>query len=389
MSLGLTEISEAFGNATGDARQGAIYAGLAQLVLSVDTAKALGLPGGAFNVSALHLQGRGLSADNLGNNLNVASGIEGGLRGTLLYELWYEQTLLNDRLSVRAGQLAVDREYLISTYSKLFLSNTFGWPTLPQLELPSGGPVFPLPAPGVRIRAVPRDDTALLVGVFNGAPAGVGAQAAQLRDSAGAAFRLGDGVFAIAEAQVGINQRGGATDRPGAYKVGAWFSSARPPTGPATGGRFQTTWSVYGVADQLIWRVPGNKDGGVGVFARVMGAFGGNDLVNLYADAGVTWRGPIPGRDHDTAGLAFGIARVNRTAGQVAGDAFRTGGSSVVGRHEGVVELTYHAYVTPWWEVQPDVQYLYNLTGGVSNPLQPPQRLGEAAVFGLRTTITF
>ena len=217
----------------------------------------------------------------------------------------------------------------------------------------------------------------------------MGTQAAQLRNSAGAAFRLGDGVFAIAEAQVGINQRGGPTDRPGTYKVGGWFSSAQPPTGPAIGGGFQTTWSVYGVADQLIWRVPGNKDGGVGVFARVMGAFGGNNLVNFYADAGVTWRGPVPGRDHDTAGLAFGIARVNKTAGQVAGDAVPMNVMPVIGRREGMVELTYHAYVTPWWEAQPDVQYLYNLTGGVFNPLQPPRRLGEAAALGLRTTITF
>ncbi len=390
IGLDLTERSEALGNVTGGARQGAIYEGITQLVLTVNTETAFGLPGGLLNASALHLHGRGLSANNLGGNLNTASGIEPEVRGTLLYELWYQQGLLGDRLSVRAGQVAVDREYLISTYAKLFLNNTFGWPTLPQTNLPSGGPVFPLPALGAHVRAIPRDDLVLLAGVFNGDPAGPGTQAAQLRNPDGTAFRLRDGVFAIAEAQFGINQGQGATDRPGTYKIGAWYNVARPPTGPASAGRFRTKWSFYGIADQLIWRVPGNKDGGIGVFARVMGGFGEYDLVNFYADAGVTWRGPLPGRDHDTIGLGFGIARVNNTAANLTPSAPAAArGPSVIGRHEGVLELTYHAYLTPWWEVQPDAQYLFNLASGVQDPLQPARRLGDAAVFGLRTTITF
>ena len=32
------------------------------------------------------------------------------------------------------------------------------------------------------------------------------------------------------------------------------------------------------------------------------------------------------------------------------------------------MELTYQAQVTPWLSVQPDVQYIFNPSGGVLNP---------------------
>jgi len=39
--------------------------------------------------------------------------------------------------------------------------------------------------------------------------------------------------------------------------------------------------------------------------------------------------------------------------------------------------------------VQPYAQYVFNLNGGVVNPVRPDRRLGDAAVLALRTTVTF
>ena len=39
--------------------------------------------------------------------------------------------------------------------------------------------------------------------------------------------------------------------------------------------------------------------------------------------------------------------------------------------------------------MQPTAQYVFNLNGGVPNPQQPAKRLPDAAVLGLRTTVTF
>ncbi len=404
VTFGLTETSEVFGNPSGGVRQGVIYEGLTQFGIGVDTEKAFGLVGGTFNATGYQIHGRGLSANNLGNNLNTVSSLEAP-RGTLLFELWYEQVLLDKKLAVRAGQLAADQEFMISQYAGLFLNHTFGWSTFPSTDLPSGGPAFPLATPGVRLKYIPRDDLSLLFAVFNGDPAGPGSGVPQDRDPSGAAFRLRDGVFIIAEAQYGANQGDGATGLPGTYKAGAYYDSqnfadqhrnasgaslADPKGTTATGRNRRGSYSLYVVADQLVYREPGTKDQGLGVFGRIMGAPGDRNLVNFYFDAGVTYKGAIPGRDSDTLGLAFALARISDTAAKLDSDTARfTGGLYPIRRHESVLELTYQAQIAPWWQVQPTAQYVFNLNGGVPNPQQPSKRLSDAAVLGLRTTITF
>ena len=56
---------------------------------------------------------------------------------------------------------------------------------------------------------------------------------------------------------------------------------------------------------------------------------------------------------------------------------------------EAVLEVTYKFQLAPWWQLQPDFQYVFNPGGGLPNPNAPARRLSDAAVFGLRTTITF
>lgn len=409
VTFGLLEQAEVLGNPTGGTRQGAVFEGLLTVSAGLDTGKAGLWPGGTFNASAYQIHGRGLSLNNLGNNGNTVSSLE-AVRGTLLFELWYEQALLDKRLSIRAGQLAADQEFMVSTYAALFLNHTFGWSTLPSADLPSGGPAYPLATPGVRVRVTPREDLALLAGVFNGDPAGPGRGLPQERDPSGTAFRTGDGVFAIAEAQYSLNGGEGATGLPGTYKLGAYYDSQpfadqrRNSAGAsladpanqagsalATGRTRRNDHGLYGTADQLVWRKEGTKDGGVGVFVRLMGAPGDRNLVNFYADAGVTWKGVVPGRDSDTAGIGVGVARTSDTAAQLDKDVRTLTGNPAypIRRHETVLELTYQAQIAPWWQVQPTFQYLFNLNGGVPNPRDPGKRLGDAAVLGVRTGVTF
>ena len=404
ITFGLTESSEVFGNPTGGVRQGVIYEGLTQFGIGIDTEKAFGLVGGTFNATGYQIHGRGLSQNALGNNLNTVSSLEAP-RGTLLFELWYEQVMLDKKLAVRVGQLAADQEFMISQYAGLFTNHTFGWSTLPSTDLPSGGPAYPLATPGVRVKYVPRDDLSLLLGVFNGDSAGPGRGSPQDRDPSGTAFRIRDGVFVIAEAQHGVNQGEGATGLPGTYKVGAYYDSQNfadqrrngsgaslaDPAGIAfTGRNRRGSYGLYAIADQLVFREAGTKDQGAGVFLRLMGAPGDRNLVNFYVDAGVTYKGLIPGRNSDTVGLGFALARISDTAAKLDSDTARfTGGAYPVRRHESVLEVTYQAQVAPWWQVQPTAQYVFNLNGGVPNPQQPAKRMPDAAVLGLRTTVTF
>ena len=51
--------------------------------------------------------------------------------------------------------------------------------------------------------------------------------------------------------------------------------------------------------------------------------------------------------------------------------------------------MTYQIAVAPWWQIQPDFQYVFAPGGGVANPNRPGKRIGNAAIFGLRSIVTF
>lgn len=404
VTFGLVETAEVLGNVSGGVRRAGVFEGVAQLSLVVDTDKAFGLRGGTFNVSAFQIHGRGLSANALGNNIQTVSSLEAE-RGTLLDELWYEQALFDDRLSIRVGQLAADTEFMTSRYAALFVNHTFGWATFPSVNLPSGGPSFPLATPGLRVKAKPAEALTVMLGLFNGDPAGPGSGTPQSRNPSGTRFRLNDGLLAMLEVQYAVNQGRGAAGLPGTYKLGAYWHDGnfadqrRNAAGLSVNDPLATDqafrrrrgdYGIYAVADQQVWRPAGEGEGGVGVFARVMGGPGDRNLLNFYADFGLTWMGAVRGRPDDTMGLGFAVARYSDTASALDGDAaLVVSPAPPIRRHESVLELSYQAQLAPWWQVQPNAQYVFNLNGGVDDPRRPGRRVNDALVLGLRTAITF
>ena len=400
--LGLTEQSEVLGNVTGGTSRMAAYEGVTLMGLGVDTEKAFGLPGGTFNVTALEFHGRGLSA-NAVPALTPVSSVEQSVRGPKLFELWYEQTLPGGKLALRAGQLSADTEFITTQYGGLFINSGYGFPTLPAADLPGGGPAYPLATPGVRLKYTPSDSVTLLGGVFNGNPASHGRGDPQERDASGTAFAIHDGTFAITELQYGSNQGDNATGLPGTYKIGVWYNSLpfadqrfsytglslADPSNGAAALHHRNDYSVYAVVDQLVWKRPDTKDGGVGVFARAMGAPPDRNLVDVFVQGGVTYKAPFAARESDTVGFAVSWAHISPDATKLSSDlvAF-TGQASPIRRSETQLELTYQAQLAGWLQVQPDFQYVFNPGGGVPNP-DTGKRVGDTAVLGVRTVITF
>ena len=409
LSLGLQETSEVFGNLTGGVHQGAAYDGLTELSLGIDTHKAFGWAGGTFNVSALQIHGRSLSADNL-DNLQTISGIEAS-PATRLWELWYQQAFLGGRVDVKLGQQSIDQEFMTSQGSSLFINTMMGWPMLPSADLYAGGPAYPLSSLGVRVRAHPTAALTVLAGVFDdNPPGGPFADDSQLRgaEAAGAAFNLNTGALWIAEVQYAVNQptRGAVQPAglPGTYKLGVWYDSATFPdqrldgsgrslADPASSGvprMHRGNFSVYAVADQMLWRPDPHGARALGVFLRLMAAPPDRNLISFSVNGGVTLAAPFAGRDNDTVGLGFGLAKVSGNAAALDRDTAAFSGTPYPVRGtETFIELTYQCQIAPWWQVQPDVQYVFAPGGGIENPLNPPQRIGNEAVLGLRTVVTF
>ncbi len=392
VTLGLSETGEVLGNPTGGRKQGVAYEGLTEMGLGIDLAKAVGLQGGLLNVSAFQIHGRGLTINDI-DSLSLVSSIEAD-RSTRLDELWYQQSLLAGRLDIRVGQLAADQEFMIDQYAGVFINEGFGWPTLPSVDLPSGGPAYPFASTGARLRARPTEGTTVLLGVFNGDPAGPGSGDPQLRDRSGTNFGFNGGAFVIGEVQFAMNQGENAGGLPSTVKLGAWYNSNAftnqffADQGAITPS-YRGDWSLYALLDQLVFRPEGGKDTGLGIFARAMGAPADRNLVSIFVDGGFSYKGPF-GRDGDTIGLAVEWAKISGDAAAAdAALAASTGGRFPVRTAETVIELTYQAQLAPWLQVQPDFQYVFNPSGGILNPNGSGKIVTSAAVFGLRTNVTF
>ncbi len=398
ITLGLTETSEVLGNVSGGLKQGATFDGLTTLTLMMDTQKAFGWEGGTVNLSALQIHGRNLSQYYLGN-LQTASGIE-ATPTTRLWEIWYQQAFLDGKFDVKLGQQSIDQEFMVSTGSALFVNTMMGWPMLPSADLYAGGPAYPLSSLGVRLRGQPTSDITVLGGVFqDNPPGGPFANDSQLRGTTrfGANFNLRTGALFIAEVQYAVNQpatgAAGAeaakpSGLPGTYRLGVWYDTAGFPDA-RTGNLRRGNASLYGVVDQMVWRPDSEAARAIGVFARAMGASGDRNMIDFSLDAGVTLKAPFPGRDDDSFGIGYGLAHVGQASRAADAAARASGVYTPIRTSESFVEITYQAQVTPWLQVQPDIQYVFLPGAGIADPSRPTKRLRNETVLGVRSLLTF
>ena len=281
-----------------------------------------------------------------------------------------------------------------------------GWPGLPTLNLPEGGPAYPLATPAVRLKLEPTPDLTILAAVFNGEPAGPGAGDPQQRDRYGLNFRVTDPPLAIAEAQLRYNQDAGGAGLPGTVKLGAFahfgrFADQRrgtdglPLAAPGSNGApiiHSPDLGFYGIVDQLIYRPSGSEtEKGIGVFARAIGSPGAQNTVDLYGDAGFNIIGFVPGRPADILGAAVTYANIAPAARAFDRDVNAASGlQAPVRDFEAVIELTYLAQVLPGLTLQPDVQYIIHPGGHVANPLGDGLRpIRNALVIGVTTQLRF
>jgi len=427
VTFGFTYIGEELSNVSGGRQRGDIYEGRLNMELTLDFEKLADFKGGSFYANAYEIHGKDLSAGVIGNQLTV-SNIEA--YDTLrLYDLWYQQEWLDGKVSLRLGQLAADDEFITTENGCTLINGTFGWPALAGGNLYSGGPAYPLAAPGIRLKLAPIDQLYFMAAVFDGDPGDSAGTTnnPQKVDDTGTRVDFNQGTFSIFELGYKLNQEKDSKGLPGTYKLGGWYDSFRRGdvwrdnsglslANPASSGIAEMhpdNWGIYFVADQTIWKEPAQQDSsrkqdcdtrhetdesddnnqGLGMFWRIGGVPQDRNNIAFYTDGGLSYTGAIPGRDDDITsfGVAYAqmsddLANFNRDTNAAAGI------SGPVSSYEMDFEWTYEAVIVPWWKVQPDVQYIIHPGGGsVANPRDPSGQtaLTDAVVLGLRTVITF
>jgi len=131
---------------------------------------------------------------------------------------------------------------------------------------------------------------------------------------------------------------------------------------------------------------------GVTLFARAAYSPPDRNLIDFYADGGIGFVGFVPGRPIDRFGVGVAYMHISKSARQLDMDTQAFAGlPTPVRTAEGLIEVIYEAHVKPGWLLQPYFQYVFRPSGGIPNPEDPTglARIGDAAVFGLTTTVKY
>ena len=430
---GVIYTGEVFGNPVGGYRQGVVYDGLLTLSLDIDFEKLAGWKGLKFHALAYDPHGPS-GTDKYTRDLGRFSNID-AFDTFELFELWAEISEFDNVVNLRAGQLAVDAEFVTTLGGALFLNGNFG--ALPVISLNVPAPVYPQAAPGVRLRLNSPDARFYLqAGVYAGNPDAdrlgdptPGSRAGTAYNDHGVRFPISghQGAFSICEGGFLCNCGKDDHGPPGSYRVGGFFHtdtfsdertdtagrSLASPLSTGTPRARDGDEGFYAAADQVVYRAPGDKDSPrenasqttsapVGnaedsspataaalpsgpelrVFGRVGFAPPDRNPADFYLETGLNYRGLIPGRGRDVLGVGFTYTDFSGDLRQLARETNRfKHAHDALPDEEAVLEVTYQFNPAVWLQFQPDLQCIVHPGGSA--------RYGDALVLGARTVITF
>lgn len=337
-----------------------IYSGMLDYGVQLDLEKLIGWQGATVQTLWLWIHGNAIE-ESLQDNLLISSDLA-GFNTFRMLDLWFQQNLLDDRISLRAGQFTADTEFVRSAYSGLFLNRSLGWPVVLAANLPGGGPSVPLATLGVRVAVQPTDWLALRSAIFQGNVYD------QKTNPYGFLWNLNAdvGFFLINEVEFRWNSAPASPGLPGQIKTGLWTQTGQSAD-PLAATTASANLGGYLVFDQMLYRessITGMESGsealpslpstqGLGCFGRLGFAPPERSIVDFYFDIGMAWTGLIPTRDADRLGVAFAYGQLSSGARGIPtfrdsyGDGFQM-----------VLEGTYQAQITPWMTVQPNVQFI-------------------------------
>ena len=397
LAYALIYTNAVMGNVTGGLRRTALYEGKLEASVTADLEKLAGWSGLSFYVNVFQLHHtRGMRDENF-NGLVTISNIE-AIPATRLQEYWLEKKFFGERFTIRFGQLAADSEFFISSYSLPLV--TSDWPAITTANLPSGGPAYPLAAPGIRFRFDPDPDWTALFAVFNGDPGQQGTV-----NRTGTNFPLKDPPLVMGEVQYRYNQEKDSRVLAGIVRIGGWhyfgkINDARfdtlglplaNPLGSGVPRQLRGTSGLYGIIDQQIYRPKGGgTDSGIGLFSRISVSPSNRSVVDFYLDGGLIFSGFNSARPDDKISTGFIYAKFSESVKGFDLDTILfTGIPRPVHDYEMIMEANYMYLVRPGWALQPFAQYLIHPGGNIPNPAVPGQPIRNGAIFGARSTVNF
>lgn len=314
-----------------------------------------------------------------------------------LYEFWFQQSLLQDRLSLLAGLYNLNSEFDAIESAGLFLNSSFGVGAEFAQSGQNGPSIFPTTSLALRAKFTPRPGFYAALAVLDGVP-GDPTDPASGRISLG----RGDGALIVTELALlsdaeeqpdptegravggNLGRRIGRGETEVSYRgklaLGAWAYTAQFEdlvARDALGDPIRRTGNagVYLLGERKLFRAP-EQERGLAAFARVGISRADLNRLGSYAGAGLSFAGPFAQRPDDEAGIAIAIANNGTPYRRAVAD---LGGTTRP--RETIVELSYRVQIRSSIAIQPDVQWV---VGPGTDPA-----LRNALVLGLRVEAAF
>ncbi len=242
-----------------------------------------------------------------------------------LYELWFEQKLLTDRLRFKAGKIDANTEFAVVQTAGDFLNSSMGYsPTILAL------PTYPEPQLGLNVFVHPQQHYQISAGLFRTA---------------------GDGDMFIVEG--GRDWRLGDRELAGRSSFGVWRLTG--PVACFDGDHLAGTQGFYMVAEQSLWSRKRPEPAGEEKLSAFLQYGHANAEVSRFTHhlgGGIVLESPFAARPHDAIGLAA-------TSGRFTDDP----NAGFEENAELAVELYYKISVKRHISLVPDLEFIHNPGG--------------------------
>ncbi len=323
--------------------------------LEVDTETLFGLKGGTFFVQFLSVTAETGGSGDAGD-LQGYTNIESESTLNVLYELWYQQVWLNERVRVKAGKVDANTEFAyvapLQDYTaagELTHSSAGFQPTI------AGFPSYPDPAMSVNLFLTPYQGNeiqfAVGYGLYDGATGVDGIATGARGPSSFISSSESDDYFHISEGQFSWDEAGPCFG--GSVSVGGYYHTGDWETFP--GGIKHGTAGFYATLQQQL-TAPDEDDADRGLYLFGQYGYGDDEVVDVEQvySAGAVQNGAGRFRPGDLIGVYASYADLSDDA------------AAGFEKDELAIEAIYRFMITPAVSIQPGVKYILNPSGDAS-----------------------
>lgn len=352
-------ISDLQGNPTGGLQQSRVGWERIRGTIDINFDKMMKWQGLSFHATGLWQSGANLGA-KIGTLANPSDLVSA--HTTRLDSFWLQQFFFNNKLRIRAGQLAGLDFYGNQEYGGSWLIEPMGY-AFGNLFSSIYESFNPAGTPGAEIYFAPTKRFYIKSSVM------AGNRDPYHQDPTGFNFQIRNSPNFLFEA----GYRTGTT-YPGDYKFGGVYNGGKfaNPAGVQSTGNYL----IYGMASQALYRPDAGSNRGLD--ATIGFDYSPDDVAreNVQITAGARFNAPFTRRPKDRLAVGLVYSKIS--------DSFSNFGALLGGTplgSEKAFELNYAFQVTPYWLVQPTFQYYINVGGNHTIP--------DAPVFGFRTKVNF